>query len=56
MRFRPTGVLSSPPWFPDSNRARFTTIDPVGGQRYLYLNGSCLHFGASILGWFHLQT
>ena len=25
-------------------------------RSYPFFNGSCLHFGASILGWFHLQT
>jgi hypothetical protein len=32
-----------------------TSLTPLIEQGYPLRNGSCLHFGASTLGWFHLQ-
>jgi hypothetical protein len=37
-------------------KINFAALTLVVGRGYPNLNGSCLHFGASILGWFHLQT
>jgi len=39
-----------------SKTFNFAALTLVVGRGYPNPNGSCLHFGASILGWFHLQT